>query len=176
MKQLKNEITRFTVDEVQLQIDCILLEKLKDDLTKQKKLQDRLEIQKGVFECPSCNKHLKFVSEKLEVVKDVIILEKELDNSLYEEILKLNKQISMLENSISSRKNKIDRYKEVEKNISNISSNYLDDDKNLPDLNEINKDLLYMKKYITSQQDKCRELTSLKILEKHITRDMRYSQ
>jgi exonuclease SbcC len=177
IKQLKNEIIRFTVDEDQLQIDFSLLEKLKDDLTKKKKLQDILEIQKGVFECPSCNKHLKFVSEKLEIVKDVIIFEKELDNSLYEEILKLNKQILNLENSISSRNNKIDRYKELEKNISNISSHYLDDDnKNLPDLNEINKDLLYMKKYINSQQDILRELTSLKILEKQINDDQKYSK
>ena len=177
MKQLKNEIQRFVVDESKLENDCKILENIKDELIIKTKLQDKLEIQKGVFECPSCNKHLKFVCEKLEIVKEIIVFEKEVDDCLNEEILKLKKNILTLENSIANRKNKLDRYKEVEKSIFDINSQYLDDDnRDLPDLAEINKDLLYMKKYSSSQQDIYRELSSLKILEKEINDKKKYSK
>ena len=80
-----------------------------------------------------------------------------------------------MENYVTSKQNKLERFKEIEKKISEITSNYLDNDTELPDLIEIKKDLEYMKKYILSQQNIEKELKSLKILQKQIEKNQEYS-
>ena len=175
IKELKNESNRFLVDENELLLSNKELEKLKNELDTKKKLQDNLELQKSVFQCPSCNKNLKFMSNKLYIHEQVIIGIEEY-STLSENISRLKKNILCLENNIIDKKNKLDRYKEIQKNISDITSQYLDSDNTqLPELIELEKDLTYMKKYTTEQQNLDKQLKHLKDLKKSIENNQKYS-
>ena len=176
IQDLRNDMSRFIVDEKHLISQREELEESKKELDTKKKLQDKLEMQKGIFKCPSCSKNLKFVSEELQLTDD-IVSEIELDKyCLDEDILKLKKRISSMEIVITNKQTKLERFKELEKNISEITSQYLDeDDITLPDLTDIKKDLEYMKKYIYSQQSIEKQLTSLKTLQKEIEKNKQYS-
>jgi exonuclease SbcC len=175
IKELKNECNRFLVDENELLLSNKELERLKNELDIKKKLQDNLELQKSVFQCPSCNKNLKFMSNKLYIHEQVIIGIEEHSN-LSENISKLKKNILSLENNIIDKNNKRDRYKEIESNIFNITSQYLDSDTTqLPELIELEKDLTYIKKYISDQQNLDKQLKHLKDLKKSIENNQKYS-
>ena len=164
IKELQTDLSRFVIDQGQLSIDREELEKLKEEGVKKKSLQDKLEMQKGIFECPSCNKNLKFISSgKLELSPNKIelILEGVDTRGLDEEILKLKKKMVSLGDLIINKQNKLDRYREIEKNISEITLQYEADE--LTNLTGIKKDLEYVKKYIAGQQIVTLELNTLKI-------------
>jgi exonuclease SbcC len=178
IQELQNDLSRFMVDEEQLKNQCDDIEVLKKELEIKKKLQDKLEMQKGVFQCPSCKNSLKFVSEKLQLSCIETGIESDLIDTvcLDEDVLKLNKKISYLESVITSKQNKLERFKETERTISDITSQYLDDeDTVLPVVTDIKKDLEYMKKYISSQQTIEKHFNSLKIIQKQIEKDQKYS-
>ena len=121
------------------------------------KLKDYTQelLQKEVFQCPSCYVNLKLQNDKLciyELLGTLLISGS--DKST------LTTNISNLEVLISCNQHKIDRYTEIEKSIQDIKESY---EEELPTLDEIKKDLDYIKKYITTNQLKNKELDTLNI-------------
>ena len=177
IKELQNDITQFVVDEKQLNIQHLELEETKKKLEINKKLRDKLELQKKIFQCPSCNTHLKFVSEKLQISEESFDnLENHL--TLIDEIDNLTKKSLSIEKVILNKNNKLERYKEIEKNVFKITIQYTDDNNGLiklPDLIEVKKDLEYMKKYINTQQEYVKQLNLLNLLKKQIETNQQYS-
>lgn len=158
LQDLKNDLERFEVDEEKLN-------EFKEDLMRSKelieikiKLLDKLEMQQEVFQCPSCSIDLRFHEDELLVYKGNHENDLEDIDSVKEQISKLNRKISSLESTIPIKQNKLERYKEISQNIANIEEQY----EEVPDLNEMKKDLEYIRNYKSSHEELNRQLEKLK--------------
>jgi DNA repair exonuclease SbcCD ATPase subunit len=157
--EYKNIIESYNIDEDKLKNDIQLLTVNKDMLETKKKILDKLEIQKEVFQCPSCDTHLKFNDNNLQVYDfDIITNSGDID-IVSEEISKLKRFIKSLESSISSKQNKLERYKEVKKSINEIENQY----EQLPDLTQVKNDIEYLRNYKASQQELYKQVEKLNI-------------
>lgn len=169
IKELETHLTSFKTDKNDISAIEDELESFKKELELKIKLKDKLELQKSIFQCPSCNKNLKLKDEKLQLVDNIEILSCEDSAECLETILKLKKKISVLENNLTSKKNKLSRYLETQKEIAKITEQYVDEkDNTLPEYEEIKKETEYMKNYISIQQNIERELNTLIYSEKMI--------
>jgi DNA repair exonuclease SbcCD ATPase subunit len=166
LKDLQGKLNLYKIDEEKLNNNLSDLTKYKNELECKKKLLEKLKIQKEVFKCPSCFTHLKLQNNNLCIYNLDIDENSKLEDTA-EEILLIQKKIFKLESSISSNKNKLDQYKDIEKSILDVKEQY----EELPSFDETKHDLEYIKHYMTSQQELNKELNNLK---KDIT-DKKYS-
>ena len=166
LKDLQGKLNLYKIDEKELNNNLSDLTKYKNELECKKKLLEKLKIQKEVFKCPSCFTHLKLQNNNLCIYNLDIDENSKLEDTA-EEILLIQKKIFKLESSISSNKNKLEQYKDIEKSILDVKEQY----EELPSFDETKHDLEYIKHYMASQQELNKELNNLK---KDIT-DKKYS-
>ena len=166
LKDLQGKLNLYKIDEEELNNNLSDLTKYKNELECKKKLLEKLKIQKEVFKCPSCFTHLKLQNNNLCIYNLHIDENSKLEDTA-EEILLIQKKIFKLESSISSNKNKLEQYKDIEKSILDVKEQY----EELPSFDETKHDLEYIKHYMASQQELNKELNNLK---KDIT-DKKYS-
>ena len=154
LKILEDEFYSIKVSEEELIKLEKLLECSRNKLDINKNLLHKLEIQKEVLECPSCNVNLKFKDNKLHVFTDKIEYNNFEDKikDLEKETNKINKDISKYENSIHSIKSLLKRYKELEVKIFKKKEEY-EDYENLPDLLHVKKELKELKENIIVLKD-----------------------
>jgi DNA repair exonuclease SbcCD ATPase subunit len=157
LKDLKVKLDGCTIDEEDLNNNLYDLTKYKNDIESKKKLLEKLKIQKEVFKCPSCFTHLKLQNNNLCVYNLDIDENLKVEDTI-EEISILQKKISNLESSVSSKKRKLEQYKDIEKSISDINEQY----EELPSFDETKQDLEYIKQYMTSQHELNKELNNVK--------------
>lgn len=157
LKDLQGKLNLYKIDEEELNNNLSDLTKYKNELECKKKLLEKLKIQKEVFKCPSCFTHLKLQNNNLCIYNLDIDENSKLEDTA-EEILLIQKKNFKLESSISSNKNKLEQYKDVEKSILDVKEQY----EELPSFDETKHDLEYIKHYMTSQQELNKELNNLK--------------
>lgn len=157
LAELKNDLEKYVVDEVQLNVLIDDLKKARIDLSHNEKLLDKLNMQQEVFKCPSCEVKLKFQDDDLHIYVsgDADVLG-DID-TVSETITKLKRKISSLESSVPIKQNKLDRYKEISKAIKYIKDQY----EEIPILVVLKADLEYIRNYKISQEDLERQLNSL---------------
>ena len=159
IQDLKNNLDRYVVDEEQLITFINDLEKAKKSLETRKTLLDKLEMQQEVFQCPSCNIDIRFQENELCLYEGEHVNENELENidTITEEISKLKRKISSFESTIPIKQNKLERYKEMSKNISDIEGQY----EEVPNLDEMKTELEYIRSYRSSQEELNKQLAGL---------------
>ena len=159
LAELKNDLERYIVDEGQLNGFIEDLKKARIDLSFNEKLLDKLNMQQEIFKCPSCDVKLKFQNDDLHIHVSGDGDSDELGDidTVSETISKLKRKIASLEASVPVKQNKLDRYKEIYKNIKNIKDQYED----LPILITLKTDLEYIRNYKISQEDLERQLNKL---------------
>lgn len=157
---LESDLERYEVDEDTLVTNKELLERTQQDLDNKRKLHEKLLFHQQVLECPSCQTNLRLNDDKLEVCEsDMSANMDELEDidSIASDISKLEKKLSSLETSIRSKEKRLDRFKEVSKDISDIKDQY----EELPSLKEMKSDLEYIITYRSSQMELDRQLKKL---------------
>ena len=140
-KELKDIIVEDIVSKKQE------LDKYKQELHDNKELLDKIEKQKVIYCCPSCNKKLSFRDNKLHINEEDFI-EDDVDvNSIKKEINKLKNDIKKLETEISDNESSIKRKTKLEKEIDELKSQY-DEDINE---NTVSEDLEYFENYYKAE-------------------------
>ncbi len=162
LSELTSESLSLKFNEIQLEDSIEQSENVKNELDLKKTLLDKLKLQKEVFKCPSCNVNIKFQNDKLHLIKNdtLDILDSSINiEDVERDILKLKKKLSSMETAISIKKNKLDRYKDIEKNIKDIQDKY----EEIPDLIDVKQYFDYMKEYINTQHNMSKQLNKLKL-------------
>lgn len=159
IQDLKHDLSKYKVDKTQLNTLIEDLEKAKESLNIKKKLIDKLEIQQEVFKCPSCSVGLRFNDDDLELYEGIGNNEDCLGDidTLSEEISTLKRKISSLETTIPIKQNKLERSKEISKNITDIEDQY----EEVPNIKEMKTELKDIRDYKSSQEELKRQLKNL---------------
>lgn len=124
------------------------LEKYRIDLEEKKRVLNYLKIQQELYECPSCQKKLRFKNNNLYLENDISTIETEVDiDSLKNIINELQNKIRTLERIIPEEENKIQRKNEIETNINKILSKY----EEIREIEELQEDIEYLKNYLSTQ-------------------------
>jgi DNA repair exonuclease SbcCD ATPase subunit len=148
IKFLENQINN-DINEEKLENEKILLEKLKNDLDINKNKLDIIKKQKTIYSCPSCHNKLRFNSNQLYISEDNLIIDTEIsEEDINKEIIKIQKKIKILENSIPNEENKIKNNKKIEIQILDIKASYEEDSL---DYNGIKENLDDLKNYYDTQ-------------------------
>ena len=145
---LNKELKDIVVEDINIKKDQ--LELCKQDLHDNKQLLDKIEKQKIIYCCPSCNKKLSFRDNKLHLNNDDFIPE-DLDiNSIKKHSNDLKNNIKKMESEISENESNLKRQNKLEKDINEIKSQYEED------VNEktISDDLEYFENYYKAEQVK----------------------
>ena len=162
ISDLKNDLTKYKVDEEHLESLVQELINSKESIETKKRLLEKLEMQQEVFNCPSCTVQLRFNDDELCIYEGEKCNNYDLDitelSSIEKSISVLEKTISSLETTIPIKQNKLLRYKEITKSIEKIKEQYDD----IPIINDIKNDLEYIRNYMLSNKESDRQLQKLK--------------
>jgi len=151
-KELKDIIVEDVVNKKEK------LEIYKQELQNNKELIDKLEKQKIIYCCPSCNKKLSFRDNKLHINEDDFINEDIDVDNIKKEVIKLKNNIKTLESEISDNESSLKRKNKLEKEINEIKSQY-DEDINE---NTLSEDLEYFENYYKAEQVKNKRILTIK--------------
>lgn len=136
------------------------LETLKQNLDDKKNILIKLERQKELYNCPSCNEILKFQDDKLHIYdkKEQLIFNDDIEN-IKNCINNFVSEIKITEKNITNIKNNLLKYNNISNNITNIKNQYDE----LPNIEEIKNDLDYMLNYKSTNKEKEKILNTLKL-------------
>ena len=159
MEKLEKNLMNNLVDEK-------IIEKCKFELQQNKELLQekrdkllKLENQKEIYNCPSCNISLKFLDEKL-IISNEISEKSDIEiEELKSEILKVLKIISKLEKENAENSLKLQNFKRITKEIEEIKKSY---DEEIPKLKELKENIEQLKEYKKNQLEKEKILKKLK--------------
>ena len=147
---LKKEFMQCDVNIETFESNKTSLETNRSLLKDNYELLEKLNKQKTMYLCPSCNNKLHFKDNKLYVI-EIDIDNTECDiNTIKKEISRLEIDIKKLANTISSDDHKLGRKTKIENDILDISSNY-DEELNEDSLKE---DLEYLEQYYKAERAK----------------------
>ena len=150
IENIKKDLARYSsfnitrVDENELK-----LERLKKELEIKNRLLNRLNLQKELYSCPSCNAKLRLVKNNLCLENDTV---NDIDidmNTLKNEISTLNNNVSNLTRMIENDKYALKLKTELELNLNEIVNSY----EEIPDKTNIKNDINYLKEYQLNQRN-----------------------
>jgi len=152
---LSKELKDIFVDDIVIKKEE--LDKFNNNYQYNKDLVDKLEKQKIIYCCPSCNKKLSFKDNKLHLNNDDFIQE-DLDlNSIKKEINNTKNSIKKIESEISDAESSLKRKNKLEREINEVKSQY-DEDINE---NTITEDLEYFENYYKAEQVKNKRILTI---------------
>ena len=147
---LKTQIEDCYVDVIELEKTKKKLEDLRNETNIKLKILENIKMQKTIYNCPSCNNKLQFKENTLyltvENSYDSDIPEIHID-IITQDILNLQTKIKKLEDTISTKENKIKRKVKFEIDIIDISTKYEDE----LDESALIDDLEYLENYYKSE-------------------------
>lgn len=164
---LQEDLCNYKVNEEQLKSDKQDLAIFKEQYEEKKELLSKLKIQSEIYTCPSCEETLHLQEGKLCTVEDDTIIDDSTSiDTLEKEIHRLHLRISKLEINIPKQQNCLDRVRDINMKIQNITDEY---EESLPDITDIEDDLEYLKNYKQSQIELENKINKYKSqLEKNI--------
>ena len=154
---LKKELSNYTkFNETDLKEYKNRVETNRPILESKKQLLENIKKQKTSYKCPSCNNKLHFKNETLCLIEDDAVYEVDMD-VLKTEIIDMQKDIKKLEELITNYESKIVGKNNINKEITDITSQYEDN------LNEdtLTTDLEYLEEYYRSELSKSKKLKRL---------------
>ena len=145
ISRIKKRIKKVGMTTIEIKAKITELEQMmensKEELETKKELYNKFEIEKEIYDCPSCGTHLKFINNNLHISenKNISIDITELEY----EIKILEKNINKTEFNIHSYNVKLERIIELNTQIENINNKY----EEMRNIDELNEDLTYMIEY-----------------------------
>ena len=159
MEKLEKNLMNNLVDEKIIEKCKFELQQNKELLQEKRNKLLKLENQKEIYNCPSCNISLKFLDEKL-IISNEISEKSDIEiEELKSEILKVLKIISKLEKENAENSLKLQNFKRITKEIEEIKKSY---DEEIPKLKELKENIEQLKEYKKNQLEKEKILKKLK--------------
>ena len=159
MEKLEKNLLNNLVDEKIIEKCKFELQQNKESLQEKRDKLLKLENQKEIYNCPSCNTSLKFLDEKL-IISNEISEKSDIEiEELKSEILKVLKIISKLEKENAENSLKLQNFKRITKEIEEIKKSY---DEEIPKLKELKENIEQLKEYKKNQLEKEKILKKLK--------------
>lgn len=124
------------------------VEEYKTSLSERKKKLDILTLQQELFKCPSCHISLKLRNKTLYTVETTISDSEDIAD-VRKDIQELERKIKIAEESVLKEQKRNDILQE----INSIKSQYEDADSQLPEKNQVESDIEYLKEYKRTQQE-----------------------
>ena len=149
VNRLKKDVEDNYVDLEELESNKNKLCKYTLQLEEKQELHRKLEAQKEIYKCPSCNVSLRLIEERLALSEHMLDedIHKCNTNTLSTEIQTLKRDILKLQRIIPEKENKVKLLQKYQKNIDEILNAY-DEDMNIDSLKE---DLEYLHSYQAEQ-------------------------
>lgn len=125
------------------------LQNNKISLQQKKDLLNKLNLQKEIYSCPSCDSSLKIKDNKLYLVENLEIEDNINLEELKKQITILVKTTEKLEYVVGDECVKITKQSEIQKKIDIIEKQY---EEQIPDKNDLENTLTYLKEYKREQE------------------------
>jgi exonuclease SbcC len=170
IKELEKNLEKYIIDlhmVDQLEKYKVQLPNKKELLDNKKILLNKLLNQQEVYKCPSCNVNIRIKDNKLHIHDTNLIEKNEIVDIpiLRKDISTLIKDISNMEGSIITNKNKQERYNDIKTDINNIKNSY---DEKIT-YNDVIKELEHMENYKLTNIELSKNLSKLQDCEQSYT-------
>lgn len=151
LERLRSSLSSYAVNEDKLEENKKTLQLTKENLEEKKELLAKLLLQQEVYKCPSCHASLRFQDKVLRMLDEELSDDEEIDmDELKKEITTMNRIISKLEYLIPEEQAKLNKYREISKEISEIESRY---EEEIPSKDEAESNIEYLKEYKRAQNE-----------------------
>ena len=171
--KLQEEMEKCDIENIDLNVLEKRIETEKNILSENKKLLEKLELQKEVYKCPCCDTSLKLQNSTL-ILFDQEVIDSSLSIENIQEIIsKTKKSISNLETRYKTDEQKLLKYKEKETELFSLHEECLrgvliaegedtEEERELPDYEEVESELSMFQEYLTTQTNLETSFISLK--------------